>query len=248
VTFEVRGILFDIEGTTSSISFVYDEMFPFVRRELHGHLAQHWGEEPLQNACNSIAVDAGHASFDAWLAERPAGQQTEQHAQQLVANEVIWLMDKDMKATGLKQLQGQIWKAGFESGELRAHVYDDTPVALEQWRQAGFDQRIYSSGSIAAQKLFFGHTIAGDLLHHFNGHYDTTTGPKREAASYTTIAAAFDLPAGDILFFSDVTAELDAAASAGMQTALLIRPGNPEQPEHSHPEVASFADAALALP
>ncbi len=243
--FSVGGVLLDIEGTTSSISFVYDEMFPFVRRELQGYLEQHWGEEDLAAACDQIAIDAGHDSFAAWLASRPESQQTPDHARQLIANEVIWLMDSDKKATGLKQLQGHIWKDGFDSGELKAHVYEDTPVALQQWHEAGIDIRIYSSGSIAAQKLFFGHTEAGDLLHYFSGHYDTTTGPKREATSYTAIATAFNLPPANILFISDVTAELDAAAYAGMQTALSLRPGNPEQPKHQHPKLSSFLNAVV---
>jgi len=247
VEFEVRGILLDIEGTTSSISFVYDEMFPYIRRELHGYIEQNWGQPDLQSACDAIAVDQKHESFAAWVASRPESQQTPEHARQLLANEVIWLMDNDVKATGLKQLQGHIWKAGFHSGELKAHVYEDTPAALQQWCDAGVDVRIYSSGSIAAQKLFFGHTEAGDLLHHFNGHYDTTTGPKREASSYTAIAAEFNLPPAGILFISDVVEELDAAAQAGMLTALSLRPGNPEQPEHTHPRLSSFLNAIVTL-
>ena len=233
VNFSGRGILLDIEGTTSSISFVYDVMFPFVRRELEAYLARHWGESELATACEAIARDAGNPSLAS--------------SQEQVKAEVIRLMDGDVKATGLKQLQGLIWDAGFKSGEMKAHVYDDVPPSIAAWNSAGLDVRIYSSGSVQAQKLFFGHSIAGNLLPLFRGHYDTTTGPKRESSSYTAIAAAFALPPREILFLSDVPAELDAAKQAGLQTGLVLRPGNaPVKPDHGHPEIRSFAEVRIS--
>jgi enolase-phosphatase E1 len=233
-----HAILLDIEGTTSSISFVYDEMFPFVRRELTPFLGQHWESEDVRDACDVIAADAGHTSLNAWR-----GAANDTAAQQLVREEVIRLMDGDIKATGLKQLQGLIWRSGFESGELKAHLYDDVPLALQAWHAAGMDVRIYSSGSIAAQLLFFGHTIAGDLLPLLKGHYDTTTGPKKESASYTGIAREFGRQPADILFLSDVVAELTAASLAGMQTGLCLRPGNAEPPaDHDFATIRDFGE------
>lgn len=136
-------------------------------------------------------------------------------------------MNRDVKSTPLKTLQGMIWRSGFESGELVSHVFDDVPETLGHWADSGLDVRIYSSGSIDAQKLFFSHT-GGDLTPHLRGHYDTTTGPKREAASYRSIAADMAMEPREILFVSDVGEELDAARQAGMATALAIRPGNRE--------------------
>ncbi|MBP90574.1 MAG: acireductone synthase [Planctomycetaceae bacterium] len=241
--FSGRAILLDIEGTTSSVRFVYDVMFPFARRELETYLREHWGEDDLADACEQIARDLGHDSLLSWAGDGDG------HARQLVQGEVIRLMDGDIKATGLKQLQGLIWRSGFESGEMKAHVYDDVPAALAAWNEAGLDVRIYSSGSIAAQKLFFGHTIAGDLLHQFRGHYDTTTGPKKEAASYEQIASAFGLPADEILFISDVIAELEAARAAGAATALTLRPGNAEvAADHGFDELTSFEQVKLTVP
>lgn len=155
-------------------------------------------------------------------------------------------MNRDVKDTALKELQGMIWRSGFESGELVAHVFDDVPPALAAWTDSGLDVRIYSSGSIEAQKLFFGHTAAGDLTAYLRGHYDTTTGPKREAASYTQIAADMRLAPRQILFVSDVGAELDAARAAGMATALAIRPGNREAGGiMEHEPVDSFAEIVV---
>lgn len=235
----IRGILLDIEGTTSSVSFVYDVMFPFVRRELSRYLETNWAAPELSAACDQIACDAGHESFTAWCQASGAGD--EQSQRSLVVAEVTRLMDGDVKATGLKHLQGLIWESGFRSGELQAHVYEDVPPALRRWKEAGIDTRIYSSGSIQAQKLFFGHTVAGDLLPLLAGHYDTTTGPKKDAGSYRKIAHEFDLPAQAMLFLSDVVAELDAARTAGLQTALALRPGNaPALSDHGHREIRSF--------
>ena len=235
MTLDFSGILLDIEGTTSSISFVYDVMFPYARRELAGYLSQNWDSQDLRQVCELIARDAGKDSLAAWLADTPGS------AEALVHDEVIRLMDADVKATGLKQLQGLIWRAGFESGEMKSHLYDDVPPALQRWSAAGIDIRIYSSGSIAAQQLFFRHTIAGDQLHRFQGHYDTTTGPKQDAASYTKIADDFGMKPSDLLFVSDVVDELRAAREAGFKVVLSVRPGNPDPPsDHGYEVVHSF--------
>jgi enolase-phosphatase E1 len=246
--FSARAILLDIEGTTSSVNFVYDVMFPYVRKHLTWEVLTNWLEPEYIEAFHAIARDAGYESLDDWLKRQGLTRDNPLRASQVVCQEVTRLMDGDAKATGLKQLQGLIWKNGFESGELKAHVYEDVPPALDAWNAAGKDVRIYSSGSIQAQKLFFGHTIAGNLLGQFKGHYDTTTGPKKEAASYRKIAADIGLPPGEIVFLSDIAAELDAARDADLQTALVVRPGNAPQPSgqgQPHAEITRFAQLEL---
>ncbi len=241
--FSGRGILLDIEGTTSSVSFVYDVMFPFVRRELDKYLSTNWDSAALNEVCDLIAKDAGYESFVAWC----GGETEVGKRQQLIRAEVLRLMDGDVKATGLKALQGLIWRSGFESGEMRAHIYDDVLPAIQAWNDAEYDVRIFSSGSIAAQKLFFGHTAVGNMLHLFRGHYDTTIGPKKEAASYQAIAKDFSLPPAQILFLSDVPDELEAARAAGLQTGLCKRPGNAKVAAgHGHPEITSFNQVELS--
>lgn len=232
-----RGVLLDIEGTTSSLHFVHDVMFPFVRRELAGYLRNHGSAPASLTACDQIAQDAGWPDFSTWQAAAP-----NEDRWQLLQDHVQALMDEDRKSTGLKALQGLIWQAGFDSGELKAHVYPEVADCLNAWHRAGHDLRIYSSGSIAAQRLFFGHTIQGNLLQLLSGHYDTTTGGKREKRSYEIIAEQFQLAAQDIAFVSDVIAELDAARDAGMLTFLSRRPENPPISEtHDHREITSFA-------
>jgi len=155
----------------------------------------------------------------------------------------IDLMNRDVKDTSLKALQGMIWRSGFESGQIVAHVFDDVPPSLATWADAGINVRIYSSGSIEAQQLFFRHTSFGDLTPSLRGYYDTTTGPKREASSYEKIAVDMGLAPRQVLFVSDIGAELDAARAAGMQTALAVRPGNRDADGlFDHPSVTSFAE------
>lgn len=244
IEFRGRGVVLDIEGTTSSISFVYDVMFPFVRRELNEFLATHWGDPQLAEACAQIARDAGAEFWHAWcpLSDPVACQR------QLQA-EVLRLMDADVKATGLKALQGLIWEAGFDSGELVAHVYDDVLPALRAWRGHGIDIRVYSSGSVTAQRLFFGHTKHGDLLPLFSAHYDTTIGSKKDVHSYQRIAADIGHRALELLFVSDVVEELNAAREAGFVTALCRRPGNPHVADtQGHAAIDSFAEIIVGQP
>lgn len=193
-----KSILLDIEGTTSSISFVADELFPYARK----HLA--------------AFVEANPEVAAPILTEVPGDDP--------VATLIQWI-DEDRKATPLKTLQGLIWAQGYADGELKGHVYPDTPEALRRWTAAGLQVNIYSSGSIAAQKLIFGHSIAGDLTPLLTDYFDTTTGPKREADSYTKIADALGLAPSELLFVSDMPAEVDAAREAGLQALLIDRAG-----------------------
>jgi enolase-phosphatase E1 len=136
---------------------------------------------------------------------------------------VHWLMDQDRKSTGLKSLQGKIWDEGYRAGELRGEVYPDVPPALDRWRRQGVDVAIFSSGSIQAQRSLFASTRAGDLTGFIRAYFDTTTGPKTAPDSYARIAAALERPPSEVLFISDIGAELDAARTAGIRTALCVR-------------------------
>jgi enolase-phosphatase E1 len=223
-----QGILLDIEGTTTPISFVYDVLFPFARKHAHEHL----GEEEQR---------ALKAEYDADVANGLMPPPWSSGA----IHYVHWLMDQDRKSTALKNLQGKIWQAGYRQGELRGAVFADVPPALARWKNAGIDIRIYSSGSILAQTVLFSTTPFGDLTRFLNGYFDTTTGAKMDPSSYTTIATGFELPPSDILFISDVTRELDAASSAGLQVVLALRPGNHPQPPHQYKTVTEFRSVLL---
>lgn len=231
------GILLDIEGTTSSISFVHEVMFPYVAERLHDFLDGHFECDDVQAACEQIALDAGYDSLEDWTSRT-----NQASARGLIEAEVQRLMEQDAKATGLKALQGIIWHDGFHNGSLKAHIYPDVIPAIRQWREMRIDVRIYSSGSMATQRLFFGNLEDfGNCLDHFTGHYDTTMGGKKESESYRRIARDWGLVIDDILFISDVGEELRAAREAGLMVLASVRPGNKPLPEDDEfPTITSF--------
>lgn len=223
----IRAILTDIEGTTSSISFVKEVLFPYAAQQLPAFLDAHWHDDNVQQQCRA--------------AEQESGMQlsTPQDANALFQQ---WIKE-DKKATPLKALQGMIWKAGYETGAYTAHLYPDTAPTLAQW-QKHVPLYVYSSGSIAAQKLFFGYSDAGDITTYFQGYFDTTSGHKQETQSYRNIAQSIGIAAQEILFLSDIEGELNAAAQAGFKTCRLDREGN--QGPSAHPIVSDFPSIDLA--
>src|SRR5690554_2095999 len=228
----IKAVVTDIEGTTSSISFVKEVLFPYAAAHMENFLRQHWQDAAVQQQVKALA-DADDAAVDASAINSVEG-----------ANAVLqrWIRE-DRKATPLKTLQGMIWKAGYESGAYTAHLYADTAPALQRWHDQGLPLYVYSSGSIAAQKLFFGYSDAGDLTPLFSGYFDTTTGMKQEVESYQKIVAALNLPAEQVLFLFDIEGELDAAKAAGLQTILLDRDNSISS--SAHQRVTSFADIEL---
>jgi enolase-phosphatase E1 len=235
---QVRAILLDIEGTTTPVDFVYQVLFPYARQHVKEFLRQHRDAEAVRADIAGLrreyaCEEQSNLALPPWRDERP-----EDELETVVAY-VHWLMDQDRKSTALKSLQGKIWEAGYRSGELRGQVYEDVRPAFERWTGQQKIISIFSSGSVLAQRLIFSHSTAGDLSGFIRDYFDTTTGAKREAASYRRIAGKLELLPSEILFLSDVTAELDAAKAAGMQTALCVRSGL-LLPPGAHPLVHTF--------
>ncbi len=245
IELNAKVILLDIEGTTSSVSYVYDVLFPFARKQFPDFLERRLQEDSVRSACERLACDVG----DLALADCVAHGTDMVKARESILATAGRLMDEDVKATGLKELQGLIWEEGYAAGQLKSHVYPDVSPALREWTAAGLDVRIFSSGSIQAQKVFFQHTEEGNLRTHLSAHYDTTTGPKREAESYKLIARDAGVEPALVTFLSDVVEELDAAQSAGMNAVLVVRPGNyPLSKSNEHREIQSFGELKIGLP
>lgn len=221
---EIRAIVTDIEGTTSSIDFVRDVLFPYARKRLPAYVETHGDTPEVQHWLHEAAKEAGLI---------------EASRQEIIEMLLRWI-DEDRKSTALKALQGMIWKDGYEAGDYRAHVYPEVPARLRAWRAQGLKLYVYSSGSVPAQKLFFRYSDAGDLGPLFAGYFDTQTGPKREAASYAAIAEAIDEQPAHILFLSDTVQELDAARAAGFQTGWLLRDPAQASGTPIHPAYRDF--------
>jgi len=227
-----KAVLLDVEGTTTPVDFVYGVLFPFARARVHEFLAGHASEADVQ--ADVAALREVHAAET----EGAPPWRADAEIDSAVAY-VHWLMDRDRKSTPLKSLQGRIWEEGYRSGALIGQVYPDVPVGLDEWRREGRVVAIFSSGSVLAQRLLFAHSSAGDLTPFIAAYYDTTTGAKREAESYRRIASALGVPAAEVLFVSDIAAELDAARLAGLKTAVCVRSG--PLPEGSpHPPVRTL--------
>ena len=223
----IQAVLTDIEGTTSSLSFVKDVLFPYARSRMAGFVQVHGREPPVRAALDAVAIHAG-----AELSDEAA-----------VGLLVQWI-DQDRKITPLKDLQGLIWDEGFRRGDFVSHMYEDAVEALRLWHSRDIPLYVYSSGSVHAQKLLFGHTRHGDLTPLFSGYFDTNFGAKREADSYRRIAQIFGVPPGAILFLSYIGEEQDAAKAAGLSTAWLVRDGALDA-HARHRQVCDFTPLTL---
>lgn len=223
----IRAIVTDIEGTTSDIQFVHQILFPYARQHLPQFIHEFHQQPAVQRALETL---------------RNESQQANATVEQLIEL-VIQYIDQDRKSPGLKTLQGMVWRNGYETHQFIGDIYADVVPALQKWRDQGIDLYVYSSGSVAAQKLLFGYSIAGDITPLFTGYFDTQVGAKRSITSYQNIAAQLQLPSDSILFLSDIAQELDAATAAGWQGLQLIR--GAADPASSHPQVSDFSQIQL---
>lgn len=235
----VKVILTDIEGTTSSISFVKDVLFPYAAEHLPQYVRDHINDDAVKAALQQTAELAAEDG------ENLSNDDIADNTDALIEKLLQWIAE-DRKATPLKALQGLIWKTGYENGDYQAHMYPDATEYLKKWHDSGLPLYVYSSGSVKAQELFFGYSQDGNLLPLFKGHFDTLVGGKRETQSYLNILADLQknhagLHANNVLFLSDIKEELDAAKEAGMQTVWLLRDSEiPADAEHK--AVKSFAE------
>ncbi|MDQ5768578.1 acireductone synthase [Thiothrix subterranea] len=219
----IKAILTDIEGTTTSLSFVKDVLFPYADQQMEVFVVKHRQDPQVAKLIDDVRLETGNAVLS--LAEA-------------IAQLRQWIAD-DKKITPLKAIQGLMWEEGYRNGDFTGHVYEDAVRHLLHWHELGLKLYVYSSGSVYAQKLLFGYSDAGDLTPLFSGYFDTAVGHKREAKSYQTIVEALDLSASEILFLSDIAEELDAAAQVGLKTCCLVRENQPTA-TLQHPWVKNF--------
>jgi len=225
----IKAIVTDIEGTTSSIRFVHDVLFPYARQHISEFVHTHAEDPEVATQLNEVRLETGK----------------ELDVDGIVKQLIAWI-DEDKKITPLKALQGMIWEEGYHKGELAGHLYDDAIEYLRKWHDMNIKLYVFSSGSVQAQKLLFGHSKAGDLTQLFSGFFDTRIGNKRETASYRKILQEIHLPGNEVLFLSDIIEELDAAKQAGMKTVLLAREGGPTN-NAAHAQAHDFTQINLEM-
>ncbi len=223
----IRAIVTDIEGTTTDIRFVHDVLFPYARTHLPTYLQQHAMTPDIEQVLQLLRKEVDFADTDL--------SQLSTVFQQFI--------DQDRKSPALKLLQGMIWREGYQTGQFQGHLYSDVMPALRRWHQQGINLYLYSSGSVQAQQLLFGHSIEGDLTPLFSGYFDTGVGAKQQVTSYQTIAGQLRLPAEQLLFLSDIEQELEAANQAGWHCLQLVR--GEATPSRHYPWVNTFQDIDL---
>lgn len=224
----VDAVVFDIEGTTTPVTFVKDTLFPYARKNVEKYLTDKYEDAETIKDIAGLRELAQKDKADGkeGVVEIPDATADKAEVIKAVVENVKWQMDQDRKSTELKQLQGHIWKQGYESGKLKSQVFEDVPGMLKVLKEDNKALYVYSSGSVEAQKLLFSNTEAGDISGVFTDFFDTAMGPKTEKDSYQKIAAKIKLDAEKILFLTDMPEEAGAAVAAGWKSALVIRPGN----------------------
>jgi enolase-phosphatase E1 len=247
----ISHLLLDIEGTTCPVSFVADTLFPYAAHRLSDFLRQRQDNE----AVRQLVFEADQAWRTDTDPEATTLRQQLVHskqaraeagiAEQGVAPYLQLLIRQDRKLTALKDLQGLIWQAGYASGDLVAPLFADVPGALERWHRAGVELAVYSSGSVPAQQLLYGHTQRGDLRQLFSHWFDTRTGPKQDSESYTTISESMGVRPHQVLFISDALAECEAAHEAGMAALFSDRPGNPHHDAGAFEKISDYSDLVI---
>lgn len=228
-------ILLDIEGTTTPIDYVFGVLFPFAKAQVESFLQIHQQESEVRADLERLRQE-----YEADVARGLVVPAWEDNRAIAAVPYIHYLIATDRKSTGLKSLQGKIWQQGYRDATLRSQLFPDVKPALARWTAKGKRLFIFSSGSIQAQQLLFRHTEEGDLTQFLSGYFDTETGAKKEVDSYRTIAQAIGVLPAQILFISDVTAELKAAQSAGMQTLFSLRAGNRTSDGEGFPVIRSF--------
>ena len=222
----IKAILTDIEGTITRISFVKDVLFPYAAKQLATFLRLNAKKARVaeQIAAVKTIIDEPNADLE-----------------RVISVLLTWI-EEDKKITPLKQLQGLIWQTGYEHGDFKGHLYPDAFDFLQAQHAQNIALYVYSSGSVRAQQLLFKYSDYGDIRALFNDFFDTKVGAKQEQAAYNTIIEQLPFDASEVLFLSDVAAELDAAKAAGLKTLHLIRDG---QAQSEHPYVHDFTNVKL---
>lgn len=223
---DIKAIVLDIEGTVAPISFVHETLFPYARDRIANFIHEHADNDIVRNQIAATKELVGHDMSD----------------DDVISTLINWI-DEDRKAGPLKRLQGMIWAEGYADGALQGPIYSDAAQEMQHWHENGMPLYVYSSGSVQAQKLIFGHSDQGDLTMLLSGYYDTEVGPKRETRSYHNIQTDINMPSKHLLFLSDTEAELDAANEAGWHTAWIVRDANCDE-NPSHPQFVNFRQVA----
>ncbi len=230
---EIKQFIFDIEGTTTPISFVHDILFPYSKNNLLNFLK----ENKISNSIFSNLKEENEKDVKLNLYSIPL-----ENSVNSLFSYLEFLISIDRKNSGLKEIQGEIWKHGYETGELKSQIFPDTLDFFQFIQSQNKKINIYSSGSILAQKLIFKYSNLGDLSSYISNYFDTGVGHKRDFNSYLKISDMLNCNPNEIIFFTDVQEEADSALSIGIKSYILLRNGNSPIEKIKHPTLNTFSE------
>lgn len=228
-------ILFDIGGTITSISFVKDKLFGYVRENVRNYLNQKFDEEVVQSDIKDLLEESKEVKNNFDLKTINKSEVIRQ-----VEEIVIRLMDGDKKFSSLQKLQGHMFEDAFQSKSVTTEFFPDVLKSIRRLKDLNKRVCIYSSGSVFAQKLLFSHTSEGDITHLITSFYDTTTGSKVETDSYKNICSSEKVEPGEVLFLTDMMNEAVPARIAGCGVVVVLREGNLPISEEERNSFKSF--------
>ena len=232
----ISACLFDIEGTTTPISFVHETLFPYSKKRLKQFLKTLEFDKSLESdLIEENSSDLSKENYKESILD--SNQEIDKNKLESYLN---FLIRVDRKSKPLKEIQGKIWRDGYESGELKSIIYADVKLFFEKLKELDKKIYIYSSGSVEAQKLIFKYSKLGDLSIYIHDYFDTNIGGKKEPESYSKILANINIPAKELVFFTDVKEEADAASYNKIKSYIMNRPGNKKQVPHTYDILDTF--------
>lgn len=240
-------LLLDIEGTTCPTSFVSNVLFPYAKDHLRGFISNNIASNNVADILLETEREWSIDNDPLSIELKTKCQQQHLSGHEALIQYLHLLINQDRKSTSLKDLQGLIWDQGYAKRELQVELFPEAAGCLKEWNKAGIVLSVYSSGSIKAQKLLYRYTTSGDLTQLFHQWFDTHTGPKKNASSYTKIVNALQTQADQIWFVSDNGAECDAAKFAGLKTLFSLRAGNPDQNPRGHTVIHSLTEVTQRI-
>lgn len=238
-------LIFDVEGTTTSVSFVRDTLFSYIRNNLYDYINNQWDDEEFKIV---VALLTDQSNTDVRNNVKGVVPITEgNNKKDSVYFNVLWQMNEKRSTPSLKLLQGHVMRLGFKTGALVGHVYRDFENLLQTIYESDCRVYTYSSGSVEAQELLFEHSIYGNLSKYFKGHFDSGIGKKDDPESYKNIARKLKCKPESIGYFTDSYEEADAAAEAGCRTFVICRTDGLTEPKYSESRHWTFKTFSQVL-
>lgn len=224
------AILF-IYGVTTPWSYERVTLPKYVVDNLSEFISKYWNDKLLQRLIDRIRKQTSldnAAGADIPLIEPETSPK--EVIQKSVVKNILYQLDhpqRSQKAV-IESIENMIWHDGYESGKLKAQIFDDVYSALDKWKMQQFVKFYsYAVAKPRGQKLFLKSTIKGDLTKYFNNYFDATGAVEGDVRHYKQmLGLLLERRPEKVVVFTDNPNEARAAIGAGMRSILVLRSGN----------------------